>query len=182
MFPNSADAPTAETWTSWMKSTPGSERATPLHGQVVFMPSMRNWFSLVPEPNAEIVVTIPLDGEVGDTPGAALTKSNMLARRVGIAPMSSEPKRVPNPGFRASIREPVPIDHDDSRHPRASASPPSLHRRARRDQDVLVVQGRKPRHLDLECRHASGRQDRKPELSVLVREAASPGRPSVPVS
>jgi hypothetical protein len=38
-----------------MKSTPGSDRATPLHGQVVFRPSMRNWFSLVPEPNAEIV-------------------------------------------------------------------------------------------------------------------------------
>ena len=100
-----------------MKSTPGSVRATPLHGQVVFMPSMRNWFSLVPEPNAEIVVAIPLDGEVGDTPGAALTKSNMLARRVGIASMSSEPKRVPNPGFRASMREPVPSTTTDSSTP-----------------------------------------------------------------
>src|SRR5215208_6367112 len=63
-FPNSADAPTDCTCTSWMKSTPGSERAAPLQGQVVFVPSIRNWFSLVPEPNAEIVVTVPLDGDV----------------------------------------------------------------------------------------------------------------------
>jgi hypothetical protein len=46
--------------------------------------------------------------EVGDTPGAALMKSYILARRVGIALMSSEPKRAPNPGCRASMREPVP--------------------------------------------------------------------------
>ena len=39
-----------------MKSTPGSARATPLHGQVKFVPSIRNLFSLVPEPNAEMVV------------------------------------------------------------------------------------------------------------------------------
>ena len=47
-----------------MKSTPGSDRATPLQGQVVLVPSIRNWFSFVPEPNAEIVVTVPLDGDV----------------------------------------------------------------------------------------------------------------------
>ena len=64
-----------------------------------------------------MVVWIPLDGEVGETPGAALTKSNMLARRVGIPSMSSEPKRVPNPGFRASIREPVPSTTIDSSTP-----------------------------------------------------------------
>src|SRR5688572_14451981 len=93
-LPNSADTPTAATCTSFMKSTPGSVRPTPLHGHVVFMPSRRNWFSLVPEPNTEIVVAIPLDGEVGDTPGAALTKSH-VPRRVGVAAMSSEPKRVP---------------------------------------------------------------------------------------
>ena len=100
-----------------MKSRPGSVRATPLHGQVVFMPSMRNWFSLVPEPKAEIVVATPLDGEVGDTPGEALTKSYMLARRVGIASMSSEPKRVPNPGFRTSMRVPAPSTTTDSARP-----------------------------------------------------------------
>ena len=64
-----------------MKSTPGSVRATPLHGQVKFVPSTRNWFSLVPDPNADTVVTVPLDGEVGEIPGAALIKSNMPARR-----------------------------------------------------------------------------------------------------
>ena len=39
-----------------MKSMPGSDRATPLHGQVKFVPSKRNRFSLVPEPNADTVV------------------------------------------------------------------------------------------------------------------------------
>ncbi len=43
-----------------MKSTPGSARATPLHGQVKLVPSIRNWFSLVPEPNADTVVAVPL--------------------------------------------------------------------------------------------------------------------------
>jgi hypothetical protein len=41
----------------------------------------------------------------------------MLARRVGIPSMSSEPKRVPNPGFRASMREPVPSTTIDSSTP-----------------------------------------------------------------
>jgi hypothetical protein len=67
-----------------MKSTPGSARATPLQGHVKFVPSIKNWFSFVLEPNAEIVVVVPLEGEVGDTPGAALMKSNMLALRVGV--------------------------------------------------------------------------------------------------
>ena len=49
------------------------------------MPSIRNVFSLVPEPNAETLLVDTLPGEVGDTPGAALMKSNMLKRRVGIA-------------------------------------------------------------------------------------------------
>src|SRR5438128_11721688 len=91
-----------------MKSTPGSARATPLHGQVKFVPSNRNWFSFVPEPNADTVVVVPLEGEVGEIPGVALIASNMLDRRVGIALRSSGPKRVPNPGFRASIRDPAP--------------------------------------------------------------------------
>src|SRR6476619_926752 len=97
-----------------MKSTPGSERATPLHGHVVFVPSIRNWFSLVPEPNAEIVVTVPLEGDVGETPGTFLSGSNMLERRVGIALRSSGPKRVRNPGSRASRSEPAPSTFTDS--------------------------------------------------------------------
>ena len=36
----------------------------PLHGQVKFVPSIRNWFSFVPDPNADTVVTVPLDVEV----------------------------------------------------------------------------------------------------------------------
>ena len=39
-------------------------RGVPVHGQVKFVPSMRNVFSLVPEPNADTVVTVPLEGEV----------------------------------------------------------------------------------------------------------------------
>ena len=96
---------------------PGSDRATPLHGQVVFVPSMRNWFSLVPDPNADMVVVVPLDGEVAEIPGAALRKSNMLVRRVGMAPTSSGPKRVPNPGSLASMREPIPSTTTDSAGP-----------------------------------------------------------------
>ena len=101
-----------------MKSTPGSDRASPLHGQVKFVPSMRNWFSLVPEPNADTLwSTVPLPGEVGETPGAALMKSNMLDRRVGIALRSSGPKRVSNPRSRASMREPAPSTTTDSATP-----------------------------------------------------------------
>ena len=32
----------------------------------------------------DMVLTEPLDGDVGDTPGAAFMKSNMLYRRVGM--------------------------------------------------------------------------------------------------
>src|SRR5436190_11290647 len=93
-LPNSADAPTACTWSSWMKSTPVSDRATPLHGHVELVPSIRNRFSLVPDPNAEIVVTVPLDGDVGETPGTFRNGSAKLERRDGMARRSSGPKRV----------------------------------------------------------------------------------------
>src|SRR5438034_10302499 len=89
-----------------MTSTLGSARDTPWQGQVKFVPSMRNRFSLTPEPNADTVLTVPLAGEVGDTPGAALIKSNMLNRRVGIVLRYSAPKRVSNPLPLASMREP----------------------------------------------------------------------------
>src|SRR4029450_7349532 len=91
-----------------MKSTPGSDRASPLHGHVKFVPSFRNVFSLVPDPSADTLLVDMLPGEVGDTPGAALTKSNMLKRRVGIALRSSRPKAVCNPLSPASRREPEP--------------------------------------------------------------------------
>jgi hypothetical protein len=47
---------------------PGSERAIPMHGQVKFVPSIRNMLALIPEPNADTVVTVPLDGDVGEIP------------------------------------------------------------------------------------------------------------------
>src|SRR3954468_367379 len=97
-----------------MTSGLGSARETPAHGQVKFVPSMRNRFSFPLEPNADTVVTVPLDGEVGDMPGAALIESNMLTRRVGTARRYSGPKRVSKPAPRASMREPDPSTTIDS--------------------------------------------------------------------
>src|SRR5688572_31768121 len=88
-----------------MTSTPGSAREMPWQGHVKFVPSIRNAFSLTPDPKADTVLTAPLDGDVGDTPGAALIMSNMLKRRVGIALRYSCPKRVSKPLLRASMRE-----------------------------------------------------------------------------
>src|SRR4029453_16212194 len=102
-----------------MTSTLGSARDTPWHGHVKFVPSMRNRFSLTPPPNEDTVLTVPLVGEVGDTPGAALIKSNMLYRRVGISLRYSTPKRVSNPLSLASVREPVPSTTIDSATPAA---------------------------------------------------------------
>src|SRR4029450_10155993 len=100
MFPYSTDAPIDCTCTSCMKSTPGSARETPWHGQVKLVPSMRKAFSLTPEPNADTVKVAPLAGDVGETPGAALIMSNMLERRVGMVLRYSWPKRVSNPLLR----------------------------------------------------------------------------------
>src|SRR5262245_3347103 len=100
-----------------MTSTLGSARDTPWHGQVKFVPSMRKRFSLTPEPKDDTVLTVPLVGEVGDTPGAARMKSNMLYRRVGISLKYSTPKRVSNPLSLASVREPVSSTTMDSATP-----------------------------------------------------------------
>src|SRR4030095_614810 len=100
-----------------MTSTLGSARDTPWHGQVKFVPSIRNMFSLTPEPHEETVLTMPLVGDVGDTPGAALIKSNMLYRRVGISLRYSVPKRVSNPLSLASMREPAASITIDSAPP-----------------------------------------------------------------
>src|SRR5215471_235424 len=100
-----------------MKSTPGSAIAPPLHGQVKFVPSMRNRFSFVADPNVDTLLSVPLVGEVGDTPGAALTKSNILYRRTGIALRSSDRKRVSNPLLRASTRDPEPSTTIDAATP-----------------------------------------------------------------
>jgi hypothetical protein len=91
-----------------MKSTPGSDRASPLHGHVKFVPSTRNVFSLVPEPNADTLLVAPLPGAVAEMPGADLMKSNGPTRRVGIVLRSSGPKRVSIPLSRASMRDPAP--------------------------------------------------------------------------
>src|SRR6185436_15055478 len=97
-----------------MTSTLGSARDTPAHGHVKFVPSIRNRFSFPPEPNTDTVLTVPLDGDVGDTPGTARIKSNMLNRRVGIVSRYSGPKRVSNPLLLASRREPDSCTTTDS--------------------------------------------------------------------
>jgi hypothetical protein len=56
---------------------------------VKLVPSIRNWFSLTLEPRADTLaedtlVVVPLAGDVGEIPGAALMKSNMLNLGVGI--------------------------------------------------------------------------------------------------
>src|SRR4051812_47600969 len=100
-----------------MKSTPGSARATPLAGEVKLVPSMRNVFSLTPEPKADTRELPPVPGDVTEMPGAGPIRSNMLERRVGIVAMSPGPKRVPNPLPRASMREPAPSTTTDSATP-----------------------------------------------------------------
>src|ERR671932_1570416 len=100
-----------------MTSTLGSARETPAHGQVKLVPSIRNRFSFPPEPNADTVFTVALEGEVGETPGAALIASNILNRLDGMALRYSDPKRVSNPLLRASMREPDPSTTIDSARP-----------------------------------------------------------------
>src|SRR5688572_10570286 len=94
MLPYSADAPIDWMCISRMKSMPTSARAPPLQGQVVFMLSMRNRFSLTPDPNTDTVVTDPLDGDVGETPAASRIGPNMLARRLGAVVKYAGPKRL----------------------------------------------------------------------------------------
>ena len=175
MLPYSADAPTDWICTSWMKSMPGSARATPLHGQVKLVPSKRNWFSLVPEPNADTVVTVPLEGDVGEIPGAALIMSNMLDRRVGMARWSSGPKRVPKPGSLASMREPAPSTTTDSAKPAPLQDDRAFDGGASADGDVRHVQRRKPRRIDVE-RIPAGRQGREAQAAPVIGRWPSPTR------
>ena len=85
-----------------------------------------------------------LPGEVGEIPGAALMESNMLARRVGIVLRSSGPKRVPNPGSRASMREPAPRPRPIPRGRPASGRPSSRWWRLRRCGCLLRDRSRIP--------------------------------------
>ena len=114
------------------------------------------------------MLTVPLDGEVGDTPGAALMKSNMLNRRVGMALRYSGPKRVSNPLLRASMREPEPSTTTDSATPASFRTTVRSMRRARADADVLLVIRRESLQLDVERVRSRG-QGREPQLPSLVR-------------
>src|SRR6516225_2979058 len=102
MFPYSAGAPRDSTCTSSITSTSGCGAAPPLHGQVKFVPSSRKAFSSTPPPKTETQLLFPLEGEVGETPGAALMKSNMLYRLTGIDFICSEPNRLDSPIFHVS--------------------------------------------------------------------------------
>ena len=138
-------------------------------------------FSLVPEPNADTLLVVPLDGEVGEMPGAALIESNMLNRRVGIALRSSGPKRVPNPLSRASMREPAPSTTIDSAMPATFRTAVLSMVAPAADADVLLVIG--PESLDLDVEHVrSGRQGREAQLASFVGGHRLPRRQSVPAS
>jgi hypothetical protein len=86
-FPYSTEAPIVWTCSSWITSTIGSERDTPWQGHVKLVPSIRNMFSFTADPNTDTVLTVPLPGEDGDTPGVLRIRSNMLNRREGIVRM-----------------------------------------------------------------------------------------------
>src|ERR1700687_1488080 len=100
-----------------MTSTLGSARATPEQGHVKLVPSIRNRFSLLPEPKADTVLTVPLEGDVGEIPGVALMASNILNRRVGMVLGYAGPRCASMPLPRASSREPDPSTTSDSAMP-----------------------------------------------------------------
>src|SRR5580765_8041179 len=100
-----------------MKSMPNSDRGTPLQGQVVGNPSRRNMFSFVPDPNADTVVTVLLDGDVGDIPGIMFSALNILFLREGIPRRTSGPRTVESPLSRASMRDAGAVASTDSATP-----------------------------------------------------------------
>ena len=129
---------------------PGSARAMPVPGAVKFVPSMRNWFSFVADPNADTVVLVPLPGDVAEIPGAILRKSDMPVRRVGIAlevlvAEASRDSRVSC--FHSRARS---LDDDRCREARQLQDRRSLDAGARPDVDVLFVIAGKPLHRDVE--------------------------------
>src|SRR6476659_8500038 len=77
-----------------MTSTSGCGCGPPEHGHVKVVPSSRYRFSFTLEPKTETLGSAPLEAEVGDTPGVARMRSNMLKRRTGIAESDSCPNRV----------------------------------------------------------------------------------------
>ena len=150
-----------------MKSTPGSDRATPLHGQVKFVPSNRNWFSFVPEPNAETVVAVPLDGDVGETPGAALievehARPPRRESRGGLGAEAGSESAVPC--FDAGSPA---LDHERNGGARRLQDKGSLDGGAYRDADIVFVRGCEPLKLDLQ--HVGAwRESRKAKLASVV--------------
>ena len=136
------------------------------------VPSMRNAFSFTPEPNADTVFTVPLDGEVGDTPGAALMKSNMLNRREGIAlstPGRSESRRR-CPALLCASRSSTT---NDSSTP-ATLVPRPLDGRSRPDADVLFAIGAESLNFDFERGRPGGRAGKRNCPFSLVVWSALP--------
>ena len=113
------------------------------------------------------MVTVPLEGDVGETPGAALIMSNMLDRRVGMVVRSSGPKRVSKPGSPCVDARARALDHDrlgDARHLQDDRS---FDGGACADDDVPLVVGQEPLELDRE-RIGTGRQRRETHLPLGV--------------
>ena len=77
---------------------PGSARASPLHGHVKFVPSMRNVFSLVPEPNADtlLVEALPGEGVMGSVAGRRVLVGNrrlMTRHEIALDPLREAVER-----------------------------------------------------------------------------------------
>ena len=159
-----------------MKSTPGSDRATPLHGHVKFVPSMRNWFSLVPEPNADTLLVgaaarrgrRDAGGGPDEVEHAGPSRRDRLEVLGAEARLESAVSR-----FDARARS---LDDDRFGDACQLQDRRSLDGGAGADADVLFVIGRESLELDVE--HVrSGRQSREAQLPFLVRVSSVAGPP-----
>ena len=124
---------------------------------------MRNWFSLLPDPKAEIVVVVPLDGEVAEMPGAARIQSNMLLRRVGIDAISSTPNRVLKSWITGLDPRAGTLDANGFGHARDAERNRPFQGGAAADADVLFVIRHELLPLHVE-RVDANRQGREPQL------------------
>ena len=100
-------------------------------------------------------------------------KSNMLARRVGIVPMSSGTEARSESGIPCFDARPGAFDHDRFRTASQIEDDRALDGGAGADADVLFVVGREPLKLDLE-RVGARRQRREAQLAFVSGQDGLP--------
>ena len=96
-----------------------------------------------------MVVAVPLAGEVGEMPGVALMKSNMLARRVGIISEFLGAPQTCEAGVPRLDARPYPLDVDRLCGARHAQDRRYFNREACRQANVLAV-GDEPREFNVE--------------------------------